>query len=62
MLTDERQPTCGVYRRFEKGQLSDQKLLEAVSDRLTGSFLEGERFRDAVEGCVRILKEDEGIA
>ncbi len=62
MLTDERYPTCGVYRRFEEGRLSDEQLLEAVSHELTGSFIEGERFKEAVEGCVRMLKEEEGIA
>ena len=62
MLTDERYPTYGVYRRFEEGRLSDQPLLEAVSYQLTGELLEGERYREAVEGCVRILKEEEGIA
>jgi hypothetical protein len=62
MLTDERYPTCGVYRRFEEGRLSDERLLEAVSHQLTGSFIEGERYREAVEGCVRMLKEEEGIA
>ena len=25
-------------------------------------LLEGERYREAVEGCVRIMKEEEGIA
>ena len=62
MLTDERYPTCGVYRRFEEGRLSDEQLLEAVSHELTGSFIEGERYKEAVEGCVRMLKEEEGIA
>jgi hypothetical protein len=62
MLTDERYPTCGVYRRFEEGRLSDEQLLEAVSYELTESFTEGERYREAVEWCVRILKEEEGIA
>jgi hypothetical protein len=63
MLTDKRYPTTrGVYRRFEEGRLSDEQLLEAVSYELTGSFTEGERYRNAVEGCVRILKEEEGIA
>ena len=62
MLTDERYSTCGVYRRFEEGRLSDEQLLEAVSYELTGSFVEGERYKEAVEGCVRTLKEEEGIA
>jgi hypothetical protein len=62
MLTDERYPTCGVYRRFEEGRLSDEQLLEAVSYELTESFTEGERYREAVEWCVRLLKEEEGIA
>lgn len=62
MLIDERYPTCGVYRRFEEGRLSDEQLLEAVSHELTGSFIEGERYKEAVEGCVRMLKEEEGIA
>jgi hypothetical protein len=62
MLIDERYPTCGVYRRFEEGRLSDEQLLEAVSYELTGSFTEGERFREAVEGCVQILKDEEDIA
>jgi hypothetical protein len=62
MLTDERYPTCGVYRRFEEGRLSDEQLLEAVSYELMESFIEGERYREAVEGCVRMLKEEEGIA
>jgi hypothetical protein len=62
MLTDERYPTYGVYRRYEEGRLSDEKLLEAVSYGLTGSFTEGERYRKAVEGCVSMLKEEEGIA
>jgi hypothetical protein len=62
MLTDERYPTCGVYRHFEEGRLSDERLLEAVSHELTGSFIEGERYKEAVEGCVRMLKEEEGIA
>ncbi len=62
MLTDERYPTCGVYRRFEEGRLSNEQLLEAISHELTGSFVEGERYREAVEGCVRMLKEEEGIA
>jgi hypothetical protein len=62
MLTDERYPTCGVYRRFEEGRLSDEQLLEAVSYELTGSFIEGERYKEAVEGCVGMLKEEEGIA
>jgi len=52
----------GVYRRFEEGRLSDEELLEAVSYELTESFIEGERYREAVEGCVRMLKEEEGIA
>ena len=62
MLTDERYPTCGVYRRFEEGRLSDEQLLEAVSYEFTESFTEGERYKEAVEGCVRMLKEEEGIA
>jgi hypothetical protein len=62
MLTDERYQTCGVYRRFEEGRLSDEQLLEAVSYELTESFIEGERYKAAVEGCVRMLKEEEGIA
>jgi hypothetical protein len=63
MLTDERYPTTrGVYRRYEEGKLSDEQLLEAVSYELTGSFTEGERYREAVERCVRMLKEEEGIA
>jgi hypothetical protein len=62
MLTDERYPTYGVYWRFEEGRLSDERLLEAVSYELTGSFTEGERYREVVEGCVRMLKEEEGIA
>ncbi len=62
MLIDERYPTCGVYRRFEEGRLSDEQLLEAVSHELSGSFIEGGRYKEAVEGCVRMLKEDEGIA
>jgi hypothetical protein len=62
MLIDERYPTCGVYRRFEEGRLSDEQLLEAVSYELTGSFTEGERFREAVEGCVQMLKDEEDIA
>lgn len=62
MLTDERYPTYGVYRRFEEGWLSDEQQLEAGSYELTGSFIEGERYKEAVEGCVRISKEDEGIA
>ncbi len=41
MLTDEHYPTCGVYRRFEEGRLSDEQLLEAVSYKLTGSFMSG---------------------
>ena len=62
MLTDERYPTRGVHRRFEEGRLSNEKLLEAVSYELTGGFLEVERYREAVEGCVQLLKEEEGIA
>jgi hypothetical protein len=62
MLTDERYPTCGVYRRFEEGRLSDEQLLEAVSYELTGSFTEGERYKEAVERCVWELRVDEGIA
>jgi hypothetical protein len=62
MLTDERYPTCGVYRRYEVGKLSDQHLLEAVSHELTGSFEDAERFRWSVEECVKLLKEEEGIA
>jgi hypothetical protein len=62
MLIDERYPTCGVYRRFEEGRLSDEQLLEAISHESTGSFIEGERYKEAVEGCVRMLKEEEGIA
>jgi hypothetical protein len=62
MLTDERYSTYGVYRRYEEGRLSDEKLLESVSHELTGSFTEGERYRKAVEGCVQMLKEEEGIA
>jgi hypothetical protein len=62
MLIDERYPTCGVYRRFEEGRLSDEQLLEAISHEFTGSFIEGERYKEAVEGCVRMLKEEEGIA
>lgn len=62
MLTDERYPTCGVYRRYEEGRLSDQKLLEAVSHELMGTFEEAERFRWSVEECVKLLKEEEGIA
>jgi hypothetical protein len=62
MLTDERYRTCGVYRRFQEGRLSDEQLLEAVSYELTGSFIEGERYKEAVEGCVSMLKEEEGIA
>jgi hypothetical protein len=50
------------YRRFEEGRLSDEQLLETVSYELTGSFVEGERYKEAVEGCVRTLKEEEGIA
>jgi hypothetical protein len=62
MLTDERHPTCGVYRRYEEGRLSDQRLLESVSNELTGTFEEAERYRWSVEECVRLLKEEEGIA
>jgi hypothetical protein len=62
MLADESYPTCGVYRSFEEGRLSDQKLLESVSYELTGSFEEAERFRWSVEECVKLLKEEEGIA
>ena len=62
MLTDERFPTCGVYRRFEEGRLSNQQLLEAVSYELTGSFEETERYRVTVEHCAKILKQEEGIA
>ena len=62
MLTDERYPTARVYRRFDEGRLSDEQLLEAISYELTGSFIEGERYKEAVEGCVRMLKEEEGIA
>jgi hypothetical protein len=62
MLTEERYPTCGLYRRFEEGRLSDERLLEAVSYELTGSFTEGGRYRVVVEGCVQMLKKEEGIA
>src|SRR5215204_6206055 len=62
MLTDESYPTCGVYRRFEDGKLSDQDLLRSISHELTGSFEEVERFRWSVEECVKLLKEEEGIA
>ncbi len=62
MLIDERYLTCDVYRRCEEGRLSDEQLLEAVFHELTGSFIEGERYKEAVEGCVRVLKEAEGIA
>ncbi len=62
MLTDERHPTCGVYRRYEEGRLSDQRLLESVSSELTGTFEEAERYRWSVEECVKLLKEEEGIA
>src|SRR5215208_5744715 len=61
MLTDQRYQTCGVCRCLEEGRLSDEQLLEAVSYELTGSFIEGERYREAVEGCVHMLKEEEGI-
>jgi hypothetical protein len=62
MLTDESYPTCGVYRRFEDGKLSDQDLLRSISHELTGSFEEVERFRWSVEECVKLLREEEGIA
>ena len=62
MLTNERYPTCGVYRRLEEGRLSDKQLLEAVSYELTGSSEETERYRWSVEQCARVLKEEEGIA
>ncbi len=62
MLTEERYPTCRVYQRYEEGRLSDQKLLESVSRELTGSFEEAERYRWSVEECVKLLKEEEGIA
>jgi hypothetical protein len=62
MPTDKRYPTCGVYRRFEEGRLSDQQLLEAVSYEFTGSFEETERYRCSVEQCAKYLKEEEGIA
>ncbi|MDP9476207.1 MAG: hypothetical protein M3R38_11095 [Actinomycetota bacterium] len=62
MLTDERYKTCGVYRRYEEGRLSDQRLLESVSSELTGTFEEAERYRWSVEECVKLLKEEEGIA
>ena len=53
MPTDKRYPTCGVYRRFEEGRLSDQQLLEAVSYEFTGSFEETERYRCSVEQCAK---------
>lgn len=62
MLTNERYPTCGVYRRFEEGRLSDQELLEAVAYELTGSFEVEERHAQAVEECVHMLKEEEELA
>ncbi len=62
MLTDERYETCGVYRRYEEGRLSDRALLEAISHELTGTFEEAERYRWSVEECVKLLKEEEGIA
>jgi hypothetical protein len=63
ILTDESYETCRVYRRYEKGQLSDRDLLESVSYELTGSFDDAEHFRWSVEECVKqLLEEDEGIA
>jgi len=62
MLTDESYPTCGVYRSYEEGKLSDQDLLESICDKLTGSFDGAERFRWSVEECVKLLKQEEGIA
>jgi len=62
MLTDEGYPPCGVYRSYEEGKLSDQDLLESISYELTGSFDGAERFRWSVEECVKLLKQEEGIA
>jgi hypothetical protein len=63
LLTErKRYPQCyGVSRAYREDKLTFERLVEAVCYELTGSYEAADRYREAVEGIDRLLREEEGL-